>query len=414
MKIINFLIHEMRQLVNSIKKSYAEAPSPIQKGAKRALGSTLLVVFLFWAWNAGANYLEQKHLEEELAKGPQVKTAIAVTAPAARKVKLIGEAKPFASVTLYAKVSGYLKEVKVDKGDVVKKGQLLAVIQSPETDKNFQAAAADAKNKKLIAERIKKLLARDLVSQQEAETAQSDADVAAAKFGSEEVQKSNENLRAPFDGTVTSRFADPGALVQNATNSQTSALPVVALADVSRLRVYVYLDQRDALFIAKGTSVVVTLPEQPDLQITGVVERMAGQLDEKTRMLLAEIDLENKKGQIVPGSLVEVSLDLKTLPGIQIPAEAVVMKDGKTVVPLVDEKNEINYVEVKVTENDGKNVRLQSGIKEGKVVALNLGNTLADHAKVRPVPTPLPAAAATTTSVTTVPPVAAKPRGDKE
>ena len=110
---------------------------------------------------------------------------------------MIGETRPYQSVTLYAKVSGYLKAVKVDKGDLVKQGQILAVIESPETDQEFQAAFADARNQPRHRRPDLTLRAKGLVSEQEAEQAQSDADVSAAKLHSQEIQKGYETLRAP-------------------------------------------------------------------------------------------------------------------------------------------------------------------------------------------------------------------------
>lgn len=386
--LVHFLLNEIRSIYKSIMASYHAAPPELQKGARRILGGALTVVVLFIVWTYGSAFYEQHKLEEELAKGPQVKTAKATLAPAERTVKLLGEARPYAAVTLYAKVSGYLKTVKVDKGDVVRKGQVLAIIESPETDKAYEGALSDARNKKAISDRIAKLLERDLVSQQEADNAKSDAEVASAHLQSAEVLKSYETLRAPFDGTITARFADPGALVQNATASQTSALPVLAISQVTELRVYVYLDQRDAIFVSKGTPVSISLTERPDLNLTGHVARVSGQLDEKTRMLLAEIDLDNKKSDIVAGSLVEVSLNLKTVPGVEVPAEALVLRGGKTMVPVIDQNNEVTYTEVKVVDNSGKSVKVQSGLQEGQTVALNLGNTVADHGKVRPVKDP--------------------------
>lgn len=383
-KLLSFLTNEIRAIFKSAHGSYKTAPPELQKGARRLITGALFVVIAFMGWSYGSAFYEKKQLENELSKGPHVKTARAVQSPTERRVKILGEAKPFAAVTLYAKVSGYLKDVKVDKGDVVKKGQVLAVIESPETDKAYQAALADAKNKKAIAQRIAKLLERDLVSQQEADNAKSEADVATAHLESQEVLKSYEVLRAPFDGTITQRFADPGALVQNATASQTSALPVLAVSQVKELRVYVYLDQRDALYVAKGTDAKISLTERPDMVLSGHVERVSGQLDDKTRMLLAEIDLDNNDGKIVAGSLVEVTLDLKSPPGLEVPSEALVLRDGKTVIPVVDTNNEVTYSEVKVIDNNGKSVKIQSGLQEGQVVALNLGNTVADHGKVRP------------------------------
>src|SRR5262249_46655958 len=145
-------------------------------------------------------------------------------------VELIGEARPFAAVTLYAKVSGYLKSVSVDMGDRVKAGQVLAVIESPETDRAYSAAKEDFDNKQVKAQRIAKLLDKKFASPDEADQARTEAAVARERLAGLEEQRAYETLRAPFDGRVTARFADPGALVQNAASSQTSALPVVTVA----------------------------------------------------------------------------------------------------------------------------------------------------------------------------------------
>lgn len=382
--VITFISNEIAAIIKSIRESYKAAPPSLQTASKRILGTLLTFVIIAIVWHYGSLYYERTQREAELAKGPVVKTAKAVMSPADRTVELSGEARPYASVTLYAKVSGYLKTVKVDKGDVVKKGQILAVIESPETDKAYDSAMADAKNKKSINDRMQKLLQRNLVSAQEAEQAQSDADQAEAHFESQRELKNYEMIRAPFDGTIVARYADPGALMQNAANSQTSALPVVAISQVNELRVYVYLDQRDALYVEKGQLAMISLEEKPDLQIQGHVERISGQLDEKTRMLLTEIDVDNNKEQIVAGSLVKVALHLKSTAGIEIPSEALILRDGQTVVPIIDQDNLINYSNVKVIENNGHTIKIQSGLKEGQLVALALGNTLPDKAKVRP------------------------------
>lgn len=395
---MKFLISEIRSIIQSISKSYREAPSELQKGARFVIGGAIVLVVAFKGWSVYADYREEQHRREELALGPHVKTAIAQLAPAEKTVELVGEAKPYAAVTLYARVSGFLKDVRVDKGDVVKKGQVLALIESPETDDAYRAALADARNKKSIAERTSKLLARDLVSPQEAETESSSADVAAARLESAELAKSYETLRAPFSGVVTARYADPGALVQSAQNSQTSAIPLVSLSQVNQLRVYVYVDQHEARAVHKGALARISLNENPDLKLTGHVERVTGELDSKTRMLLAEVDLDNKNEDIVAGSLVKVSLDLKTEPGVTIPSEALVLRDGKTVVPIISSANEVTYSPVKVIDDDGKFVKVSSGLEAGQTVALNLGNTVADHGRVRPAVADVQAKGSTTSA----------------
>lgn len=142
------------------------------------------------------------------------------------------------------------------------------------------------------------------------------------------------------------------------------------------------------------------MTERPDLKLTGHFERVTSQLDEKTRMLLAEVDLDNTNGDIVAGSLVQVTLDLKTAPGITVPSESLVLRGGKTMVPVVDDKSEVIYKEVKVIDNDGKMIKIQSGLNSGEIVALNLGNTLQDHSKVQPEAS-APATVAPTTPAAT-------------
>jgi len=391
--IIDFIKKELGAITKSIRTSYHDAPPALQKAARRVLTIGLAVVLLYIVWGYGSDFLEQHHREAELRKGPEVKVVKAQMAPAEREVKLLGEAKPFAAVTLYARVSGYIKEVRVDKGDKVKKDQILAVIESPEANQAYQAVAADAKNKKAVADRMKALFDKELISQQELDDAVSKSAMAQAEAQSQGVLRSYQTLKAPFDGTVVARYADPGALVQNASASQASSLPVLAVSQVNELRVYVYLDQRDASFVTADTPAKVSLTERPDVVLEGRVARVAGQLDEKTRMLLAEIDLDNKESKIIPGSLVEVTLSLKTLPGIAVPSEALVLRGGKTTVPLVGSDNRVTYSEVNVIDNDGKLAKLDGGVSEGQTVALNLGNSVADHALVRPVMEEKPAGA---------------------
>src|SRR5262249_53729955 len=148
--------------------------------------------------------------------------------------------------------SGYLKSVTVDKGAMVKTGQLIAEVASPETDAQFASATADLANKKTLAERADKLFQIGGMSKLDAEQADTNYQVAQANVSQLETLRSYEPLVAPFDGRVTARYADPGALVQNAANSQTSALPVVTISDTSRLRVQAYVQQSDAPYVHVG------------------------------------------------------------------------------------------------------------------------------------------------------------------
>ncbi len=192
-----------------------------------------------------------------------------------------------------------------------------------------------------------------------------------------------ETLRAPFAGTVTARYADPGALVQSAATSQTSALPVVTVSQIGRLRVLAYLDQEDAALVHPGTPATVTLTERPDVHIAAPVARMSGELDPKTRKMLAEVDVDDRDGVIVPGSFVQVQIDVSAPALPQAPAEALVVRGGKTFVAVVDESNRVHFAPVTVASNDGKSVMFSNGVAPGQKLALSIGSAVAEGAPVQ-------------------------------
>jgi len=334
------------------------------------------------------NYLKGETQKRAAAAGAgqRVRVVSARRSEGIRTAMPAGEARPFAAVTLYAKVSGYLKEIRVDKGDKVKAGQLLAVIESPELDRQYEAALVDAQNKRKDFVRAKALVEKGYISKQDADHAEADARMAEANAEALRTQKDYEILRAPFDATVTARFADPGALVQSAITSQTNALPVVALSQTDRLRVYVYLDQRDASFVRLGDSAEIYDSARPEVRLPAVVSRFSGELDPKTRTLLTELDLDNKRGLILAGSFVQVSLTLKTTPLVEIPAEALLSKDETASVAVVSADNKARFRKVVVADSDGKMVRLTSGLSEGESVILSPGFGISEGMHVEPVP----------------------------
>src|ERR1039458_5400680 len=139
-----------------------------------------------------------EQLTAEGQKGPTVEIATARKVAGSNTVRLIGEAHAFQSAILYAKVSGYMRSISVDKGDFVRANQVIAVIESPETDKQYQAAVADAHNKELIANRAATLVKKEMISQQDADQAAADAAVSKANLEQIGTLKSYEQMRAPF------------------------------------------------------------------------------------------------------------------------------------------------------------------------------------------------------------------------
>jgi RND family efflux transporter MFP subunit len=323
---------------------------------------------------------ELKERQGTAGAGPLVKVqAVALSGPI-QTLQLQGEALPLVSTTLYAKLSGYLRTISVDKGDRVRAGQTLAVIESQETDRDYQSLLADAENKRQNARRSESLGREQLLSAKDVEQAQADARIAEAKLGSQAVLRGYQVVKAPFDGTITARFADPGALVQNAANAQSSALPLVTLARVDRLKVTLYLDQRYAARLRVGNEVTLGGSEGP---VAARISRISGELDLRTRMMLAEAEVDNREGRIVPGSFLPVQLALKVPQRLEIPVEALIVRGDKSFVAVVGADRRVAFRPVTVGEEDNQRLPVLSGLKAGELVILNLGDAAQEGALVR-------------------------------
>jgi RND family efflux transporter MFP subunit len=368
-------------------KSSGRVPILLYLFGLLAVVGTVVLVFSLWSNKKSTLRADTKERATEADSGPRVGFITVAPGRMEHTVSLIGEARPFNTATLYAKVSGYLKEIRVDKGDRVTANQVLGIIESPETDHQYQAAVADAKNKRLNAERAKTLVKQDMIAQQEADQAEADAQVSEANVASLNTLKSYEIIHAPFDGIVTSRYADPGALVQNATTSQTSALPLLTIAEVDRLRVYVYPDQSDAYATRIGDPAQITLQERPGVHLGARVTRASGELDARTRTLLTEIDFDNKGGMILPGSFVQVSLRVRAAKdrAIIVPSGAIILRGDKAFVAVIQENNAVHFMPVVLGDDQGPFVQVASGLQPGQRVALNLGDSVPEGARVQPI-----------------------------
>ncbi len=368
----------------SFKRVYA--------GGAAAVALALAGVGVLYAVKASREHTEAASRSAAVDAGPKVLVAAATRSPAEKTLNLQGEARAYATVTLYAKVSGYLKKISVDKGDKVKEGQIIAVIESPELDRQYDSAVADARNKRAESRRTEALVGPGVVSAREAEMARTSAEMAESNVSALATQKSYEILKAPFTGTVTARFADPGALVQNATSSQTAALPLVTITQPDKLRIYTYVDQKYAAFVKIGDPAEIRLTEQPGVVLKGTIARASQDLDPRTRTMLTEVELDNREGKIVSGSFVQVSLKVKTPSLVQIPAAALVLRAKATFVAAVTADNKVTFKPVAVADQDGDTVRLASGLDAGERVALNLGDSVPEGQVVRPFEAGAPSA----------------------
>jgi membrane fusion protein (multidrug efflux system) len=343
----------------------------------------LLAGFLYHQWTSVKQETESR--AAAVHAGPVVRTVAATKAPDTRTVSFVGEALPFTETLLYAKVSGYLSIINVDKGDKVVADQLLAVIQSPELDRQYDAAVADSISKRLIAQRNNELLKKGSVSPQTAEQSEATAKTSEETAAALLAQKSYELMRAPFSGRVTARYVDPGALIQSAVSVQTSAQPVLTLSETDRLRVYIYPDQKTASFVQIGDEAEISDIARSDIKLSGSVTRTSSRLDTKTRTLLVEIDVDNKEQRVLAGSFVRVVLSIRTPAFVQVPVGALVMRGDKAFVTTLTREDTVKFQPVTIYDSDGKNVTLSSGLDEGAEVIPDLGDTVVDGQRVQPV-----------------------------
>ncbi|UFS69523.1 efflux RND transporter periplasmic adaptor subunit [Geomonas sp. RF6] len=367
------------------------APSTARKmylaGGIAVAVSLLLILGLLLARHRSVS-AEGEERRARVQAGQRIQVAVATRSGTTRTVTLTGEARPYTSVTLYAKVSGYLKEIRVDKGDKVSAGEILAVLESPELNSQYRAALADARNKRLFAQREMSLLQEGFISQQEADNALSAARAAEETAAAYRSTKGYQILKAPFEGVVTARFADPGALMQGATGGQAGALPVVTVSQTNRLRIYLYLDQKAAAQVKRGDIAIISDPARPQVRIPAPVSRISGELDPKSRTMLVELDLMNQPQRVLAGGFVDVSLTLETPPYPQVPVGALLTRAEKSVVAVVGPDERISFREVKVVDSDGKMLRIGEGIQEGERVALQPGTSLVEGDRVQPVLAP--------------------------
>ncbi len=324
-------------------------------------------------------------MEDDVKQGPRVEVVTVEAGPKTRDVVLLGDAKPYSTATLFAKVSGYIKHVSVDKGDIVRTGEVLAEIESAEIDSQYASAVADLVYKQRQVERARKLLRTGDVAVQAADQAESTLRMAEETVNNLATMRSYELIRAPFDGTITGRFADPGALLQSATTNQASSLPLLTVSDNSRLRIGVYVEQRDAAMLHVGDAADVSDATNADRRVAAQVSRTAGMLDPRTRTLYVEIDVDNQSGFLVPGSFANVTLHMPVPSLPQIPVSALLMRNGNPLVATVAADGALRFRAVKVAATDGIMVSVAEGIAPGDRLAIHVPDEITDGAHIRPV-----------------------------
>lgn len=316
---------------------------------------------------------------------------VVATATVSRKdlyteVPIPAEFRPYVEAELNAKVSGYLKTINVDFGDKVKAGDLLAVLEVPELKDELNAAIAaeqrteaDYTNAHLIYTRLLEVNREhpNLVAQQEIDTAFARDNVAAAAVtaaksdvGKYQTLFGYTQITAPFDGVITGRSADPGALIQAGTSSDVQARPVVRLSDNYLLRLDFPVAVDDVKYVKLGDSVAVSVESLGNKKFTGKITRFTGKVNEDTRTMITEIEVPNPDLEIKPGMYAEVDFKLQHRTNVlSVPIEAI-SSAGKDTVFLVNENNEIEERPVKVGLETANDCEIVSGLKEGDRVMI--------------------------------------------
>ena len=303
-----------------------------------------------------------------------------------RWVQLPGNVRAFQQATLYAKTAGYLKVLTVDYGDRVKAGDLIAEIESPELIADVAKFKAEIdvaqSNLKRLAEAQQK--APDLVTPLAVDEARGKLDVARANFERNQTLIGFARITAPFNGVITRRWVDPGALIPAATSGGSGQnAAIVTVMDFSAVRVDVPVPEAEVPLVRTGLVARISMEEFPNRAFDGRVTRFAYALDEETKTMLTEIQIANPDGVLRPGMFASCRIAVETKPdALLIPAAAVVTEKAKTsVFKVVDGK--ARKMAVKVGFREDASVEILDGISPDETLVLAGGQGLNDGQPVR-------------------------------
>lgn len=329
------------------------------------------------------------------AGAPQVQVWKVQRRNISQTLTLPANISPWYQATLYGKVSGYVKWIGFDKGDVVKQGQLLAVIDAPEVEDQYRQAEADYKIKKITADRLYGVWTEnhDVIAKQDVDVAQAAAEAAKHLRDNRRTLLEYTKVYAPFDGVITARFADPGALIQAATGSATQAVPLFTVMDLETLRIYVNVPQESSLLAKPGVSATLAVRELPGEEFKAAITRTTEALDPATRTLLVEIDLPNKEHKLQPGMFVNAALHLQQHPNALVipPAAIVTAQNGNTKAVYVHDQGQVRLVPIKTGIDDGVWLEVVEGLNGGEEIVVVGKGGLTDGQAVKASEYDLPA-----------------------
>ena len=324
-------------------------------------------------------------LERQYQQGQRVLCTNVIHAPKSRQLKYPASIHGFVETPIYAKVAGYIKNISVDKGDRVTQGQVLAVLESPELDHQVENARATYVNRKITDERTQALAKTGVVAAQAADDSRAALREAREALNQILAMKGYEVISAPFDGIVTARNVDPGALAPALTAGLAGNQPILTMATLKPLRIYAAVPQSASIAMKDGDQVGVTVREYPQRTFPGTITRRSTALNADTRTMLIEVDLDNTDGALLPGMYAMVTFAVSSTSGApMVPDDALVFHGGKVFVPVVRD-GRLHLAEVTLGYDDGVNVEVTSGISDSDIVAINVGQAAHEGEIVQPV-----------------------------
>src|SRR5262245_38481188 len=366
--------------------------------AARAAAIALLALVVAGGFSVARRLSDHKALvaETEKLSVPSVSVTKPGTEPAQEELVLPAQLQAYVESSIYSRTNGYLLRWYKDIGSHVRKGELLADIDTPEVDQELSQAkatrqqiAAQTELAKTSAQRWTDLRNAGTISQQDADQqinlyAQAQANLAAADANVRRLEQleSFKRIYAPFSGVVTRRNVDVGALITAGSAGQTKEL--FDLAQFDPLRVYVNVPQSNARLIHRGMRAYIELRETPGQKFSGVVVRTADAIDPATRTMLTEVDVPNHDGRLMPGAYAQLhfAVPIQTT-RLSLPVNALLFRPEGPSVAVVGADQKVRLKTLVLGRDFGNTVEVLGGLAGGERIVVNPADSLEDGQQVR-------------------------------
>jgi RND family efflux transporter MFP subunit len=392
----------MRMSEQTAAADHPQDKEKIKRTAKRVLIVLVVLALILAVWGIASRLIARSHLKKRTTTDAAV-TVVTVKpdlSSVADELVLPGSVQPYMEASIYARTSGYLKIWYTDIGARVHKGQLLADIETPEVDRQLGQARADLETARANAdlakstnERWKGLAAKQAVSKQDADEKAGDAAAKSASQASaaQNVARLNDlesfkRVVAPFDGVVTARNTDVGALI-NA--GQSSGSELFRVADIHKLRVYAQVPQAYAAETKPGLNAELHFAERPGQSVSAETVRTSNALDPTARTLQVELQLDNERGEFFPGAYTEIHFKLPNAnKTFRVPSNTILFRSDGLQVATVDPSHKIKMKNIVQGRDFGKTIEVLDGIDAKDDIVVNPSDSIEDGLPVRIAPPP--------------------------